>query len=121
MAYRLRNRVIKNPEGKVKFKRLRDGGYEHYHIGVWLEADTEREMDHVDHVEYVLHPTFPNRERTSYNRGNDFSITFWSWGTFTVEAHIHFAGRSGKEPQIIRHDLAYELPPDSPDNYIEIT
>lgn len=119
MTYRLRNNVIRDPKGRVKVRTYHPGGREHYHIGLWLEADSDREKDHVARVDYILHPSFRERTRSSANRSNDFSITFWSWGTFDVEAHVHLVG--GGEPVVVRHDLVYDLPPDDPDNYVDVS
>lgn len=119
MSYRLKNSIIRDPRGRIKFLKKRDGGYEHYHVGVWLEADSEREMDRVAMVEYELHPTFRERLRTSANRANDFSITFWSWGTFVIRASLHLVDQSS--PQIVEHQLEYDLPADDGTNYVEVT
>lgn len=120
MGYRLKNSVIRDPSGRIKFRRLKAGGHEHYHIGVWLEADSEREMDRVALVEYELHPSFKERTRTSTNRSNDFSITFWSWGTFVIRALLHLVG---EEADFVRveHQLEYDLPADDGTNYVDVT
>jgi transcription initiation factor IIF auxiliary subunit len=119
MSYHLRNNVIRDPLGRVKVRTYHAGGREHYHIGVWLEADSDREMDHVARVEYLLHPSFRQRERSSANRSNDLSITIWSWGTFLVQAKVHLVG--GGEPITLTHDLVYDLPPDDPENYVDVS
>lgn len=118
MAYRLRNSVIRDPKGRIKFRRLSASGGEHYHIGVWLEADTETEMDRVTRVEYLLHPTFPNPNRSSANRKNDFSITFWAWGAFEIVATVHLADG---ETEQVRHRMDISLPADTGENYIDVT
>ena len=117
MSYRLRNNLIRNPAGKIKYRRFHPNGYDHYHIGVWLEADSDRELDRVESVEYRLHPTFRNRIRRSSNRGNAFSITFWSWGTFVIEATIQLVGGGTVE---IRYQLAYDLPVDDSE-YVDVS
>jgi transcription initiation factor IIF auxiliary subunit len=119
VTYHLRNNVIRDPSGRVKVRTYHSGGREHYHIGLWLEADSEREKDQVARVEYVLHPSFRERVRTSANRSNDFSVNFWSWGTFEVEAAVHLVG--GGDPVRLRHELVYDLPPDEPGNYVEVS
>jgi transcription initiation factor IIF auxiliary subunit len=120
MAYRLKNSVIRDPGGRIKFRKLKEGGYEHYHIGVWLEADSEREMDRVSLVEYELHPSFEKRLRSSKNRSNDFSITFWSWGTFVIRALVHLVDKEA-HPLVITHQLEYDLPADDGTNYVDFT
>lgn len=109
MSYRLRNNIIRNPAGKIKFRQFKPDGYQHYHVGVWLEGDDERALDRVESVEYTLHPTFAQPVRKSSNRSNDFSVTFWSWGTFTVHARVNLVGGGAVE---VAHDLDYDLPED---------
>ncbi len=116
--FRLANSIIRNPEGKIKFRRFSNDGYEHYHVGLWLEASDPDALNAVTHVTYELHPTFANRVRTSRNRANNFSITFWSWGTFDVKAEVHLADK--EEPVIVHHELQYDLPADDGE-YIDVT
>ena len=116
--FRLANSVIRNPDGKVKFRRYKVGGYDHYHIGVWLEAADPERLNDVTHVEYELHPSFRKRIRSSRNRSNNFSITFWSWGTFTVAARVFLADQS--EPLIVEHDLKYDLPA-ADEEYVDVS
>lgn len=118
-SYKLKNNVIRDPKGRVKYKKFTPEGHEHYHIGLWVEADSEQELDQIQYVEYELHPSFQNRIRKSENRKNDFSITFWSWGTFKVSAKLHMIGR--QEPILISHDLKYELPQDTLENYVDVS
>lgn len=119
MPYNLRNSVIRNPDGKIKFKQSDESGTEHYHLGVWLVADSEAELDAVDSVEYFLHPTFRNRIRKSANRKNDFSVTFWAWGAFSIEATIHFVDPSVPS-ESVTHTLSVKLPADTGKNYVQV-
>lgn len=116
--FRLANSVIRNPEGKIKVRRFSEDGYEHFHIGLWLEASDPDAMNQVTHVTYELHPTFANRNRSSRNRANNFSITFWSWGTFEVKAEVFLSGQ--EEPIILHHQLEYELPA-ADDEYVDVS
>jgi transcription initiation factor IIF auxiliary subunit len=118
MGFRLNNSIIRDPDGRIKFKRLKEGGYDHYHVGVWLEADDERDLERVEWVEYELHPSFRNRVRTSHNRANDFSITFWSWGTFHIQAKVHLAGA---DTVTVERELNYDLPADTGSNYVQVS
>ena len=117
MAYRLRSSVIRNPDGKIKFRRSPSSETDHYHLGVSVVADSETELDAVDRVEYELHPTFRNRIRNSFNRKNDFSITFWAWGAFEIAATIHFVDPDA-DPEVIKHTLSIKLPTDTGENYV---
>lgn len=117
-SFTLANNVIRNSARKIKFKKFTDGGYEHFHIGVWVESVPPRAAYLIRKVEYELHPTFKKRIRETRNRKNDFSITFWSWGTFKIKAKLHMMDGSISE---IFHELKYDLPHDDGDNYINVS
>ena len=119
MSFSLRDSVIKTHDGKIKYRQFSEGGAEHYHIGVWLTNSDDSEMDQVEFVEYTLHPSFSRRERRSSNRDNDFSITFWAWGAFQIEARVHFVD-PGMTPQTLHHKLGVRLPADTGDNYEKV-
>lgn len=116
MAYFLRESVIKTTSGKVKFRQLVSNGANHYHLGVWLATSTTEERDAVSKVDYLLHPSFTRQQRSSANRANDFSITFWAWGAFEIVGTVHFIDES-RPPLEIRHQLNVRLPQDTGDNY----
>ena len=52
---------------------------------VFLDGD----ISNVDHVEYVLHPTFPDPIKTVTTPGNRFAFRTSGWGTFEVQAHVY--------------------------------
>ncbi len=118
--YSLRSSVIKTHSGKIKFRTFKAGGLPHYHIGVWLQSPVERALDQVSHVEYELHPTFTRRNRSSANRENDFSITFWAWGTFEIKAVVYFTDPS-RPPVELSFPLKVELPADDGSNYEDVS
>lgn len=115
MSLKFRNQIIKNPEGKIKYRKFSENGREHFHIGVWLDGPDE-ELDQVSKVELTLHPSFRNPVRSSENRANKFSITFWTWGMFDISARIHFQDGTVRESN---YYLSYELPADNGGNYVE--
>lgn len=117
MSYRFDRKLIKNPDGKVEFRRFRAGGRDHYHIATWLEGSDE-ELDRVARVEYRLHPSFKRPVRSSSDRGNKFSITLWAWGMFNVDAVLHFQDGTSESHN---YYLNYELPDDDGENYIDLT
>jgi len=106
MPYQIKSNVIKSIDGKIKYQQLNENGRKHFHLGVWLEA-TERELDEVEYVEYKLHPSFKKQIRKSSNRPNNFSITFWTWGMFTIQVLIHLHSGETKD---IDFYLEYSLP-----------
>jgi transcription initiation factor IIF auxiliary subunit len=116
LNFNLKQNVICNADGKIKFKKFLEKGKEHYNLGLWIDG-AERELDQINYVEYELHPTFKNRVRKSTNRKNSFSITFWTWGMFDININIHM--HSGQVISLI-HKLKYSLPADSGENYIEV-
>lgn len=87
MTYKIKSTVIRNPAGKVKYKLAANEQTRLYHIGTWLDA-TEDELNEVMEVKYRLHETFSRRDRSSRNRANDFSITYWAWGAFDIEVEL---------------------------------
>lgn len=120
MTYRMKNSIIRDPKGRIKFRRPAGAKNDLYHIGVWLEADSPAEMDRVTKVEYLLHPSFANRLRSSANRRNDFSITFWAWGFFEIEATVYLAGGEANNALKIKHLLDVNLPSDTGTNYVQV-
>lgn len=116
MSLEFNSQIIKNPQGQIKYRILHEGGREHYHIGVWLEGPDE-ELNRVQKVDYLLHPTFRKRERTSADHDNNFSITFWTWGMFPIQATITFKDGSTEQRS---YYLSYELPADSGTNYVQV-
>lgn len=106
MPYTIKSNVIRNIDGKIKYKQFKEKGKKHFHLGVWVDA-SERELDEIEFVEYELHPTFQKKKRSSRNRPNNFSITFWTWGMFNINVSIKL--HSG-EVVSIGYYLEYSLP-----------
>lgn len=52
---------------------------------VWIDGDGEQ-LDQIDRVEYVLHPTFPQPVRTVIDRNTNFRLESQGWGEFMVHA-----------------------------------
>ena len=116
MSLTVRHNVIRSVDGRIKYKVFHPGGREHYHLGVWIDGD-DRELDQIVLVEYELHPSFRDRVRSSKNRKNGFSVTFWTWGMFNIRVRIH---RQGGQAQEQDYYLKYELPPDDGASYVEV-
>ena len=116
MSYKFQRQIIKNPDGKIKYRQFSEGGREHFHIGIWVEG-SDQELDNIEKVVYKLHPSFRRRLRSSSNRKNEFSITIWTWGMFNIEATIHF--KDGTQ-ETHNYYLSYDLPPDNGDNYVSV-
>ena len=116
MAFTIDKQVIKNPEGKIKFWKPDGNSPEHYHLGVWVEA-SDQELDLVERVEYTLHPSFKRPVRSSANRSNKFSITFWTWGMFMIDVVLYLHDGTTRQ---IQYYLSYDLPEDDGTNYVRV-
>ena len=55
---------------------------------IWLEGPAD-ELEEVEFVEYILHPTFPNPVRKVSNRATKFRMATRGWGEFNIRARVH--------------------------------
>jgi hypothetical protein len=61
---------------------------------VWLDGSEEL-LKEVERVDYRLHPTFPQSNRSSSSAKTRFRIRSYGWGEFLLYATVHFKdGRS---------------------------
>jgi hypothetical protein len=72
---------------------------------------TAEELDSIDHVLYILDPTFHNPVRTVSDRTTNFRLDTSSWGTFTIHANVMH--RDGHETPL-NHDLVLLYPDGTP-------
>lgn len=100
----IRHRLLKR-RGKIRSRRFREGGSEHYKIRLFVDGDIEA----LQRVEYHLHPTFHNPHRVVDDPEGGFALDIWSWGEFEIPVTLHF--QDGSEREIV-YPLAYseELP-----------
>lgn len=117
MALTVNRQVIRDRSGRIKFWKSDDQSREHYHVGIWIEG-TDAELDSIQRVEYLLHPSFKNNLRKSENRDNKFSISIWTWGYFLIVVTILF--KDGRTDSI-RYSLSYDLPDDNGTNYVRVS
>ena len=68
----------------------------YYNWTVFVRAD-DAMLNSIDHVEYLLHPTFPNPQVSSYNRANSFSYTSSGWGEFEIKTKVVFKDKSASQ------------------------
>jgi len=114
MALKISSEVIKDAEGKIPYRVFQSGGREHYNLRIWLDGPAQ-ELDQVEKVEYLLHPSFRDRHPSSFDRDGKFALFIWTWGMFAIEATIHY--KDGRiEPQ--EFYLSYDLPEDDGTNYL---
>ena len=70
-----------------------------WHWSVFLDDDGSGDLEQVEYVDYVLHPTFPNPRRTIRDPKTRFKLTTSGWGTFSIRAFVHT-----KSNEIIRRE-----------------
>jgi len=85
-------------------------GNDRWAWSVWLEGPIE-ELDEVDHVVYILHPTFHNPVRLVDDRKTNFRLDTSGWGTFTI--HAKAVHHNGSET-LLNHDLVLKYPDGKP-------
>src|SRR5882724_9919224 len=62
-------------------------GRDRWSWSLWIEAEPE-DLDKIDHVEYVLHPTFVQPIRVVRDRASNFKLDSKGWGEFMVHAKV---------------------------------
>jgi len=85
-------------------------GNDRWRWSVWLSGTLE-ELDSIDHVLYILDPTFHNPVRSVSDRPTNFRLDTSGWGTFTIHANIVY--RDSHEMPL-NHDLVLVYPDGTP-------
>ncbi len=73
---------------------------------VWVDGP-DRELDDIDHVEYTLHPTFPDPVRKISTRRNNFKLSTAGYGVFTIYARVV---KKDSSVLRLRHQLQLHYP-----------
>jgi hypothetical protein len=55
---------------------------------LWLDGP-EEELDEIEYVEYILHPTFPKPVQKISDRSTNFRFDARGWGEFSVKVRVH--------------------------------
>lgn len=76
---------------------------------IWIDGPQE-ELDQIDHVTYILHPTFPNPVQDIKNRDTKFLLQTSGWGVFLIRAKVKH--KNGQEIPLT-HNLRLEYPEDA--------
>jgi transcription initiation factor IIF auxiliary subunit len=79
-----------------------------WHWSVFLDDGGSGDIEKVDYVDYVLHPTFPNPRRTIRDRTTHFKLSTSGWGTFMIRAFVH---TKNNEKIKIDHTLVLKYDP----------
>ena len=74
----------------------------YWNWSIWIKAPKE-EMQKIDKVVYILHPTFTNRVRETKSIKTKFKLKSSGWGEFTIYIQIYF--KEGQDPLYLTHDL----------------
>jgi hypothetical protein len=85
-------------------------GNDFWRWSVWIGGSPE-ELGSIDHVLYILDPTFHNPVRTVSDRTTNFRLDESTWGAFTMYAKImHLDGHETP----LKHDLVLLYPDGRP-------
>lgn len=72
------------------YSASRKAGY--YNWTIFVQAN-DATLNTIDHVEYLLDPTFPTPQVSSSNRRNNFSYSSTGWGEFDIKVKVVFKNR----------------------------
>ncbi len=81
-------------------------GEDYWDWWVWIDGSRE-ELDQIDRVIYILHPTFPNPVRETSDRSTRFLMKTSGWGVFLLRATVKH--KDGRETPLA-HYLEFEYP-----------
>ena len=68
-------------------------------------AESSSELNQIREVEYILHPTFPDRIRHRTDPTTNFRLESSGWGSFDITVNVYF--KNGDERTVI---IPLELP-----------
>lgn len=89
--------------------RWRYKGNDWWQWEAFLDDEGSGELEQVDYVEYVLHPTFSNPVRRIADPEGGFILKTAGWGTFELKAFVHTKG-GGKHKLTHQLKLSYDPP-----------
>jgi len=81
-------------------------GEDYWDWWIWIDGSQE-ELDQIDHVTYILHPTFANPVREVKNRSTKFRLDTAGWGVFLIRATVKH--KNGRETPLT-HSLTLKYP-----------
>jgi transcription initiation factor IIF auxiliary subunit len=73
----------------------------------YIEADTQKELDDIDYVEYRLHPSFKNPIVWVKKKDGGFQLKRKGWGVFLLRAKVLFKDKN-KQSEHLEHYLEFE-------------
>ncbi len=85
-------------------------GHDRWKWSIWVDGSPE-DLDQIDHVVYILHPSFHNPVRDVSDRSTKFRLDTSGWGTFAIHAK---AVRKDGQEVTLQHDLVLAYPDGTP-------
>ena len=55
----------------------------------FIDDNGSGELDEIEYVEYILHPTFKDPVRKIRSRRTNFTMETAGWGTFSLKAYLN--------------------------------
>jgi transcription initiation factor IIF auxiliary subunit len=86
-------------------------GKDQWEWDAFLDSNQPKELDEIEYVEYVLHPTFDNPIREIKDRESNFRLSTSGWGTFKLKA---FAYKKDGTKIKLEHNLELYYPDEDP-------
>ncbi len=77
---------------------------------LYLDSDNPAELEEVESVKYILHPTFKNPVRTISDSSDGFRLKTNGWGTFKTKAFVYL--KNGEKIKL-EHELELHSDPES--------
>lgn len=81
-------------------------GNDYWKWNAWIEAN-DAELDAIEKVVWLLHPTFAKQRIPTKDRSTNFGLESAGWGTFVLRAEVTLKNR---ETHQLRHNLKLEYP-----------
>ncbi len=81
--------TLNNFSKKVGNKTLRTKSYDWFKWRVFID-EPKSVLQKIQSVDYVLHPTFPNPNRTITDKESGFALESSGWGSFRIYGTIHY-------------------------------
>jgi transcription initiation factor IIF auxiliary subunit len=84
-------------------------GDDRWNWELYIASDNKSELEKVDSVKYILHPTFKNPVREITDKSDGFRLKSNGWGSFEVKAFVYF--KNGKKMKLV-HELELYYDPE---------
>lgn len=68
-------------------------GDPYYQLRIYLDGDSDEDLDLVQKVAYHLHPTFPEPTQVRTERQTKFEVRTKAWGEFNLWAEVFLRGQ----------------------------